>query len=612
MPVSGYHYIRHPETGETILVPDLSSRSIDSTKQEMEGWISSSKIPEELVIRYINDINNKNDMLEQIKRGEMPILPTGSVPIDTSSISFTEYLLSNKATLYEENVLIKMFSKLDDKDPDIVWLKFVRDAIHSISSQDPLHFHFYAARKVLKEKFSIEDSRAVDILSRELVEHCKIISTVFKSFKHPAFKKSPIDFADMNDHLSDDKIDILQIDLDFIEYLNRLGLNGKKLASKVEKNSAELFKFYKDKEYSHEIRRHVWGLWVPSPVNSETDDKDNKELLSPFIQLLCQVLWEDRCINLWSRQSKQVPAITKPVVELFKPILSTTNKKTIVQQDDQIVCLDQDGAALFSAPVMDPKMIKLFQGGVKSLGSLTGHKLLRWEIKKGYEKWAQGEEDWRLIKIDGGFSKIAELADCNSEHDISKIKEILYTQAHGLFAFPDGSRGNMLILRVEDRYRNSEPSKISIVLGDMLLPGYVHGLKGREQRLIPIGDLPPLHGSKNTHAFQAQLQLIVFEEFSNQSKRIAELGAALIPIDRWKDMAHEAGLNPDKVDVILSHWCRPDLFNCFLDRQGDEYCLANYHERAQKFLVHQGLQRIANSERGKTSTAITHKKGKEK
>ena len=63
----------------------------------------------------------------------------------------------------------------------------------------------------------------------------------------------------------------------------------------------------------------------------------------------------------------------------------------------------------------------------------------------------------------------------------------------------------------------------------------------------------------------------------------------------------ESGLRPDKIQTIVKHWCQPDLFNCFLDRHGDEYRLASYYEKQQQFLEDQGRGRIRNSDRGKES-----------
>jgi len=243
-------------------------------------------------------------------------------------------------------------------------------------------------------------------------------------------------------------------------------------------------------------------------------------------------------------------------------------------------------------------MINAFKNGMKQLGTLTGHKMLRWQVNKGFENWVQGSNDQRLIEINGGYSTIAESIGCCNKRDIAKVKEILHAQAYGRFVFSDGSHGNMISLNITDRYRNQEPSKIRIILGDILLPNYVCRLQRGDRLLVPIGDLPPLHGSPNSHANQAQLQLLVFKEFSNQSKRLAQEGAVLIKIETWEQLAIESGLSPDKIKLIINHWCQPDLFNCFLERQGDEYRLASYYDRAQKFLEIQGRNRISNSQRG--------------
>ena len=76
----------------------------------------------------------------------------------------------------------------------------------------------------------------------------------------------------------------------------------------------------------------------------------------------------------------------------------------------------------------------------------------------------------------------------------------------------------------------------------------------------------------------------------------------------WQKMAYESGLNPEKVKDVIMYWCQPDLLNCFLEKQGDEYKLASYYNRAQKFLEIQGQGRIDNSERGKRSVEKRMKK----
>jgi hypothetical protein len=587
MPASGYSHYLHPETGETVLLPQLfplANCTGEFSSTELEAWVNAGIIPKEL---YESDLQSKQKMEEIHKRlqnGEQ--LQTSELPLNSCALS--QYLLENKARLYGENVLTKIFSRLADSDEDIIWLSFVYEAILSITSTDPLPIHFYTVRKILKEKYNIEDSRAVDILCRELLKHCKNISK-FKCFQHPALKKNPIGIEDLSDHLKNEKQKILQIDADFINYLKKLGAKGKKLASEVENNSKELFKFYEEEHYSSLNRRKVWGLWVP----------DN-ELTNHALLLLTQTVWEEECSRLWNRETRGHSSLAKPVIDGIIPILGPKKLKKFIEKDGSIICY-HDGVPLLIAPAIDQNMISAFQKGVKELSTLTGHKLLRWQVNTGFERWAQGNPDPRSIEIEGGYSKIAELIKCCNPREIAKIKEILHAQAHGRFIFSDGSYGNMLSLRITERYQNKEPSKINIVLGDMLLPAYVCQLQRSDRRLVPIGDLPPLHGSPNSHASQAQLQLLVFKEFSSQSDRLAQEGSVVITLEQWKQLAQESGLSHDKIELVIEYWCQPDMFNCFLERQGDEYRLASYYDRAQKFLEDQGKGRLINSQRGKRS-----------
>jgi hypothetical protein len=371
----------------------------------------------------------------------------------------------------------------------------------------------------------------------------------------------------------------------FCEHLAKIGDYGRNYSSEIKCASKKWYEEYLIDKKSLELFR----LWV---------DPKHKPYQCRYIRVLAETLWEDRLKKSYRRQTKQCPALVKPIVEMIKPITSSKNKKILIQQDDQVVCKDKDGIVLFSAPTVDPIALKAFQGGINNMSSLTGHKVLRWQVKTGFQNWAQNKDDPRLIKITGGYSKIAELAGCNSPKDIAKIKEILHMQAHGYFTFKDKSVGNMIVLKINEAYKNGEPSKIEIVLGTILFPDYVHGLKPNERRLIPIGDLPPLYGSSNTFAAQAQLQLLLLEEMSNQSNKIAERGYAIITMEKWRELAFEAGVSPDKLESVINHWCQPDFLS-FLDRQGDCYRLVNGYEGSQNFLIQQGLHRNLQSKAGK-------------
>jgi hypothetical protein len=590
MPAYVYSQIKDPETGLEICVPQLfpyASSTGNILPEEIEGWVKTGAIPQQVYETHLHDLKRMVEIRERIKNGEEVLV--SELPPPTCGLS--DFMLKNKASLYGENVLIKIFSQINANDHDIVWLSFVKEAITCIASQGPLQIHILVAKKVLKNRFSIEDSRMIGLLAGELVDSCHTILK-FPTFQHKAFNKNPVDIEDLNDHLKDNKKKILKLDAEFIDYLKTIGRNGKKLAEDVEEKSLELYRYYESINYSPEYRREVWALWAPS-TNEQT---------TLALDYLAEVLWEDICIKLWNRETKGTPALVKPIIERIIPLTNPKKSNKFIESEGNITLYGQNGETLLMAPAVDINMITPFKKGVKELGTLTGHKMLRWQVNTGFERWAKGESDPRLIEIDGGYSKIADSIGCKHPSEIAKVKNILHAQAHGYFKFADGSHGNMIILNILSMYQNSEPSKIRIVLGDMLLPTYIHQIERSEKRFIPIGDLPPLDGaSPDTFAAQAQLQLLVFCEFSNQSVRLLKEGSVILTDDWWIEKAIESGLKPDKIKSIIERWCQPDMFNCFLERQGNEYRLASYYERQQKFLEDQGQIRIKNSEKGKKS-----------
>lgn len=619
MPAAGYSHYQDPVTGEIILLPQLypHSQQMDGfTKEEEELFVNRNIIPANLYDSHLISLKKAEERLNKLKSGEEILISDyPSVDDALNSGTLMQYQLANKARLYGESVFthifyrfdksdqteVKIFPRLNGMDPNIVWLSYVKESIISIStSLDPSEIHFYAARKILKEKYNIEDPGAVALLASAILENSRKIPARFESFRHPSFQTPVYDPKYLNDHLVAENGAILAIDADFIQHLRNIGKKGKELAAEIETESKNIYNHYKNASYPNTYKKTVWGLWVPT----------QEERLTEFLKIITQALWEDNVRHKWGRKTNGHPSLVKPIVEKLIPILGPNKTKKFTQTPEQIICYGQKGEPLFMAPAVNVNMISAFQKGVKELGTLTGHKMLRWQVNTGFKRWQDGDKDPRLIEIDGGYSKIAELAGCNSPKEIAKIRDILHAQAYGHFIFPDGSHGNMLSLRIDGRHSNNEPSKIRIVLGDMLLPAYVCQFQGSEKRLIPIGDLPPLQGSPNTHAAQAQLQLYVFSEFSNQSVRLAESGSVVITLDMWKQMAEESGLNPEKVEDVIRHWCQPDLFNCFLEKQDDEYNLASYYEQAKKFLEIQGQGRIVNSVRGKRGIEKRREKSK--
>ena len=126
--------------------------------------------------------------------------------------------------------------------------------------------------------------------------------------------------------------------------------------------------------------------------------------------------------------------------------------------------------------------------------------------------------------------------------------------------------------------------------------------RGKKRKLVPIVELPYLIGSPNTWSQQAMLQILILEEFSNQSVRLVQSGSVHLPLDLWKQLARQAQLRECHLPKIITAWTQDELFHkAFLDRQGDEYSLGASYSKVIKFLQHQGQQQIDGSVAGRTS-----------
>ncbi len=290
----------------------------------------------------------------------------------------------------------------------------------------------------------------------------------------------------------------------------------------------------------------------------------------------------------------------------IKPLLE--KKKNIAVQNSSTTFYASSGKQIASIACIDPKIIGLVQRGIEEFSSLTAHKLLRWQIRIGFESWIQKKEDPRLICTTGGYEGIARLIGCSSSHKaISIVKALLYAQAYARFSFHDGSQGNIILLREAERHRNGEPSKINIILGEFLLPNYTYLLpKGEKRRLIPIPALPPLIGSHNTHAAQALLQLLVLEEFSNQSMIFAERGDVDLSMQTWAELASEAGLPKSILGRVIEGWVDQQFLNRICS---DRYSIGDRYSQELAFLRCQGSVRREARRIGLKGSGKIEKKG---
>lgn len=439
----------------------------------------------------------------------------------------------------------------------------VKQFLCTFVTRDPQAFHYDIATKVL-EKSSILDSSAADILSKQFLEACR----------------------DLNKRIQclDEKIFLFVLDKVYLTFLSKIGPRGEEYAKKI-----------KEKLKREADSKRLLDFWL-CEIQEEV-----KPSMAFFI--LCEAVWEDIGKRKWERNKRSSPSIPKAVwIDTLKPTFAKDSKIVII--DNILQYFSNQGTLIASTPCVDPKLLNLIKRGMEGFSTLTGHKLLRWQVRIGFENWMQDKKDPRLICTSGGYEGIAHLIGCNhSNKAITEVKTILHAQAYSKFSFPNGSQGNMITLLVKEKCRNGEASKINIILGEWLLPNYTHALpQGERRRLIPIIELPPMVCSKNSYAAQAMLQLLILEEFSNQSHTLAEKGSIYLPKEKWFELSTEAHLTKNTLQAVIACWTQDgDKGKAFLSRQGDEYTLGESYRGVLKFLEYQGTKRNEGSSAGKKS-----------
>lgn len=483
-----------------------------------------------------------------------------------------------------------------------VYVHIAMCLINLYSTEDPSKLHYSVSREVLNESGGrgLEmDEKARDMLARELVKECRVFASQLIPLgrlqenveqKELSFVPRP---DKSSEHLAHAINGSLWIDHLFIQHLEKIGASGKELAMTI----AAASKDWMDDFCTDKKALKLFRLWV---------DPEMQPYNCRYLKALAKVVWKDRIQARFARARKFQPAIPSGMLTTtIKPAISKGSR--FEKDENQIRVFDAVGKFAISVktPCLEKRTLDLVMKGIGSLGSLSGHRVLRWEVKTGCQNIINGDADPRVIVTEGGYEGIANLIGCGkSTATISEVKSILYAQANANFTMPNGDRTSSLIsLHEIERHRNREPNKINIVLGDWLLPHFLFTLPRNEQRLlVPITDLPPLIGSPNTFAAQAMLQILVLEEFSKQSDRMAQKGSIHIPPEKWEKMAKEAGLPKARIPEIISGWASNSINGtAFLQRDGEEYTLSSAHTDVVHFLEEQGKARVNGSQRGAES-----------
>jgi hypothetical protein len=331
-------------------------------------------------------------------------------------------------------------------------------------------------------------------------------------------------------------------------------------------------------------------------------------------RILARTLWSDvvrpQLQRLDSTHAALARVVHVDVVGLLRPGLSIRDDYVVDADGRQRMMFTQSQA--LDVPTVEMGAIpRLLRRGLELFGSIQTHRMLRHVVVEGHRQAITGEADPRVLRYLGGWSALAAQANVTEADD---ARAIVVALAHAAHELTDGTHGNLLSYSAR-RGAPGRPGLVSLVLGDMLLPHFVHSLdpsKARtpteNRRLVPIVDFAGFVGRNNDHAAQATLQMMFMARLRDAAPELAEAGAVRITDAEFAALAHEAGLTPALLPKVIDRWTRDGGdAPAFMVKTGDRYTLAPHFAPALAFLEAAGHMSLERSKAGKLSAA---RKGK--
>jgi len=485
------------------------------------------------------------------------------------------------------------------------FFQLLKGFLQIVATADPNNFHFEIARKVLSHinESLLKNEHALDLLARELL---KAIHTLRAQLQWPSelihkiqlSQGSPAQFCEqpyLTIHELPD-IDETQFftnsgvtlwDNIYLSLLSSIGPTGKKQAQKMRASPT----------------------WNPKFWFTEKNPEANIDFFhsSAFLGLAA-ILWKDIAEKKVRFAENNVPSLSANV---HLPIRKVLCPQTHVSESQMQLINGFDLLASIDATTAPTHIMPAVLQGAKRLNSVYGHRLFRFEVQEPFRKWCAGEPDYRVIKLEGGRTELAEILGFKSNKAITILGEILHAQAHLNFEH-QGISGNLIQLtKLPSRITGREEALL-ITVGTMLLPyhtfeAYKNGECGL---LIPLLSDPPLVGANRFHASLYSLQMDIMAELSKHSKELYTNGCIPIPKVRWTELCIKNEIPLSLAHQVHSRWTRDDIDGPqFLQPTSPEhYTLGSAYTKELTFLKEQGKLRLQATAAGKMSSQSKKKK----
>lgn len=400
-----------------------------------------------------------------------------------------------------------------------------------------------------------------------------------------------------------------EADREYISLLEELGPKGKDLATKLRKAPP-----------LSEEEADTWAPWLPPAEGGRFPARHAR---------LVQALWEDIVRPRLERAARKPLSLIRPVFasQVFTPNIRPNIRET---PDGQrfLPGLVEGGLDCRIIPQTDARLLNRIMAGLDKLGTLTGHRVIRWEIETGHRQFLDGLTrpgvDFRKIEVEGGYSAIAELIGATSGNDVKAIREIIAAQDATIFDFPWAHMGaghdGRLLIREEIGAARGRKSRVNLILGTMLVPGYASGINtpyvsAASRKLVPVTGLPPLIGRPNEYGPQVSLSMLLVLYLRDHAAELHEQGMVrLRPVD-LQGMARQVGLtdDPSFLADLWRSWQGEAKGSdpstpAFVKVDGEYFTLSDHHAAARQAIVDAGAQEAAGRIRGLGSQEFRAKK----
>lgn len=343
---------------------------------------------------------------------------------------------------------------------------------------------------------------------------------------------------------------------------------------------------------------------------------------SPAFTGLALLIWKTRVKKRIEFSKKYPPCVISKTFKTTTSIISAKRHGELGSEKVSLITEKEvvGSVSLSAIPTVEPGLHDKIFRGLGRLNTVVCHKALRHAIALPFIQKREGVEDFRVKQYDGGIREIGEEIGISSRNQVSELGDILHALKHLVFPNDRGGyilEGNFINLTQIKSKATGRRDGIILTIEPALVG--IGEVDCRGSLLIPIATaLPPVKDivPNQYHANLYHLQMLVLEEFSNQSIEFYQYSQITITKKPWDDLLTKVSIPLNYRSRILDCWMSggndaPQI----LEHKGEnQYDLGKSYAEPRKFLIEQGKIRLEQREKGynyaKKRKRLTHSKRK--